>query len=175
MRIKLSKYWWNNLYLFLVLGTSITIALIWFQLRFVVSTGSIPWWVLPLLNSLILLGCLDAALKPWRFLMTMEVHEEVWRSFLFGKLKCEIFTNREIYYAIFDCRESLHTTKKYIAISNTFFVCEKRKPSFFSENRFIDYYDRTKQIIFPYNETTKHLFSVENWICVNKHMGSNVS
>ena len=169
MKIKLSKYWWNNLYVFLILGAVIVVSAIWFQVRFVTPTGSIPWWVIPSLAGLMFLGCMDAALHSWRFLMTMEVHENGWCAFLFGKLKCEVSAKQEVYYAIFDCRESQHTTEKYIAVSNSFFVYEKRRPGFWSENRFIDYYDRTKQIIFPYNETTQCLFSIENWICVNSH------
>lgn len=172
IRVKLSKYWWGNFYLFAVFGVCIVVATIWFQLRYVIATGSIPWWMLPAIAGLMLLGCVDAALKPWRFLMTMEVHEDVYRAFLFGKLKCEVSAKQRIYYSIFDCRESLYTTRKYIVISNTVFECNKRKPSFFSENRFIDSYDRTCQIIFPYNEMTQHLFAIESWILVNDSAGS---
>lgn len=83
------------------------------------------------------------------------------------KLKCEVFTDRDIFYAIFDCREVNGRINQYIVVSNEMFVFGDRKRTFWSENRFIDYYDRTKQIIFPYDEKTKHLFAIEKWKCVN--------
>ena len=89
------------------------------------------------------------------------------KSFLFGKLKCEIDTNKAVYYAIFKCVETNTNKKEYIAISNEFFQYEERKPTIWSRNTYIDCYDRTKQIIFPYDEKTKQLFLIEKWNCVN--------
>ena len=165
VKIKLSTYWWNNFYFSLGLGLLAEVMIIFFEMNYVSPDEEyrLLLWAMPFVAA----AFLDVAFHPWRFLMTMEINDGVIRSFLFGKLKCEVFTDKEIFYAVFDCRESSFATKKYIAISNEKFVYEERQPSLFSENRFIDYYDRTKQIILPYNENTKHLFRVNHWICVS--------
>ena len=108
------------------------------------------------------------ALMPWKYLMTMEINDNIMRSFLFGRLKCEIDTNKVVYYAIFKCLESNTNTRNYIVISNEIFQYEEKKATMWSRNTYIDRYDRTKQIIFPYDDKTKFLFPIENWIKVNE-------
>lgn len=126
MKIKLSHYWWYNLYFILGLGVIFEIILSYLLIG---STSE----EFKMLVGVMLFYCvcfLDVAFRSWRFLMTMEIKEGAISSFLFGKLKCEVFVDREIFYAIFDCRESLWRTNKYIAISNEIFTCETRKATF---------------------------------------------
>ena len=168
MRMKLSPYWWNNLYFLFSIGIVAEIFMLWFYFRYCASGNEPPYAFVFMI--LIALAIVSTALAPWRFLMTMELRVEVFRAFLFGKLKCEVFTDKEIYYAIFKCYESATVIKTYIAISNEMFQCNKKKPTFWSANRFIDYYDREKQIIFPYTEETKHLFATSKWTCINQEL-----
>lgn len=165
MKIKLSQYWWNNLYLSLGLGFLTEVLILYFELNYVSPDEEfrLLLWAMPF----VAVAFLDVAFHPWRFLTTMEIDGNVIRSFLFGKLQCEVFTDKEIYYAVFDCRESSFSTKKYIAISNEKFFFTERKPSLFSENRFIDYYDRNKLIILPYNDAVIESISMDHWTCIS--------
>ena len=164
LKVKMSRYYWIALYVFLIMGSIVEIGLTCFFLRY----GSFEDPVLDIFFMLfipLMLGFV--ALLPWKYLMTMQVEETVIRSFLFGKLKCEVYTNREVYYALFRCRETNTNSRDYIAISNEMFIYKEGKRTFWSTNTFIDRYDRTKQIIFPYDEKTKHLFPLEKWTRVN--------
>ena len=88
------------------------------------------------------------------------------RSFIFGKLKCEVNMEHKVFYVVFKCNESNTNTKTYIAMSNDKFTYEEKKRSFWSTKTFIDYCDMNKIIVCPYDEKTKKLFPVEKWIDV---------
>lgn len=160
MKIKVSKYWWRNLYIMAVLWVIIELVLIYLMI------GSIreDKMIVASLMVIYTIICVYAALVPPKvFFMSIEIQENLIKSFLFGGLKCEVFTEREVYYAIFNARESMFTTSKYIAISNEPFHLKKNKRG----GNFLGNFDRKKQIILPYNEMTQHLFVIEKWICVN--------
>ena len=155
---KLSPYWWANFWFL----SALTIAVeIWLLLL----AGEVLLLPMVLIALMFLIG----ALHPWRFLMTMEVREGVFRSFLFGRLCCQVFTDRPVYYAVLEFDEHFSIDKPYIAISNHPFRVKPRQTDRMPlrSDRFIDYYDRNAVILFPRNEQTEELFPLERWHRVN--------
>ena len=163
MKMKLSKYWWKILYAMITLGIVLEIYMTYVYIK--TSSQDFEWFLV--MTFCILCMCSIVPILSKRYLMTMEIYDKVIKSLFFGRLKCEVYTDKEIYYAIFKCKEGNSWTREYIAISNETFVCEQKKPTIWSQNTYIDCYDTTKQIIFPYDNTTKHLFDIEEWIRVN--------
>lgn len=164
MKIKLSKYWWGNAYAMLGQWMVCEIMLLYYLIdcirigciredRMIFIGLMVMWTVFSIFGALA---------PPLVFLMTMEIQDNVMKSFLFGRLKCEVFTDKEIYYVIFDGVEAICRHKTYIAVSNELFLFKKEKRC-----TFLGYYDKTKQIVFPYDEKTKHLFPIEKWTRVN--------
>ena len=92
-------------------------------------------------------------------LATLYVEEDVIRSCLLGKMRCEIRTDRDVYYAIFesDLFQGVRSKGTYLILSN--------EP--FEKDRVIGKkgvrHDTFKQIVLPYNEKTMSLLPVENW------------
>lgn len=157
-RLKLSPYWWANFWLLfgVMLATEV-----WFFLL----VGEVLLISMVLIALMFLVG----ALHPWRFLMTMEVREGGYRSFLFGRQCCEIFADRPVYYAVLEFDEHFSIDKTYIAISNCPFWVNPRQTERMPlrSDRFIDYYDRNAVILFPWNEQTEGLFPLEQWHRIN--------
>ena len=155
---KLSPYWWANFWFL----SAVAIATeIWFLLL----AGELLLFPMVLIALMFLIG----ALHPWRFLMTTEVQEGGFRSFLFGRLCCQVFTDRPVYYAVLEFDEHFSIDKPYIAISNHPFRVKPRQTDGLPlrSDRFIDYYDRNAVILFPRNEQTEGLFPLERWHRVN--------
>lgn len=108
-----------------------------------------------------------------RQMMNIFIEENVICSRQFGKVKCQIHTDRETYYSIFesDYLQGVRARGRYIMFSHEPFVyadCagttsvpDRAYPS-------VARYDVTKQIILPYNEQTIPLLPVENWIRLNR-------
>ena len=92
-------------------------------------------------------------------LATIQIEDNVIRSRLSGKVACEVFTDQDVYYAIFesDLFQGVRSKGTYIILSN--------EP--FEKDRVIGKkgvrYDTSKQIVLPYNEKTMPLLPVENW------------
>ena len=95
-------------------------------------------------------------------LATIQIEDNVIRSRLSGKVACEVFTDQDVYYAIFesDLFQGVRSKGTYIILSN--------EP--FEKDRVIGKkgvrYDTSKQIVLPYNEKTMPLLPVENWQAV---------
>ena len=155
---KLSPYWWANFWFLF----GLTIAE---EIAFVLLLGEVLLVPMALFALMFLVG----ALHPWRFLMTMEVRDGVFRSFLFGRLCCQVSTDRPVYYAVLKFDEHFSIQKPYIAISNHPFRVKPRQTDGIPlrSDRFIDYYDRNAVILFPRNEQTEGLFPLERWHRVN--------
>ncbi|MBQ7230771.1 MAG: hypothetical protein IJX04_07745 [Oscillospiraceae bacterium] len=157
-KLKLSHYWWANFwFLFGVMLTA--------EVGFLLLAGEILWIPVVLIALMFLIG----AFHPWRFLMTMEVREGVFRFFLFGRLCCQVYTDRPVYYALLEFDEHFSINKPYIAISNHPFRVRPRQTDRMPlrSDRFIDYYDRNAVILFPRNPQTEGLFPLERWHRVN--------
>lgn len=163
MRIKLSRHYWMLFRIILLVGTVVELNLLY---SIIGDSGPDLVWEIGLMLIYALIFC-GIALLPWKYLMIMEIDNNIMNAYLFGKLKCTIDTDKVVYYAIFSCAETNRNKKTYIAISNDLFQYEEKKATLLSKNTYIDRYDRKKQIIFPYDEKTKFLFSIEKWICVN--------
>ena len=92
-------------------------------------------------------------------LATIRIEDNVIRSRLSRKVACEVFTDQDVYYAIFesDLFQGVRSKGTYIILSN--------EP--FEKDRVIGKkgvrYDTSKQIVLPYNEKTMPLLPVENW------------
>ena len=92
-------------------------------------------------------------------LATIRIEDNVIRSSLSRKVACEVFTDEDVYYAIFesDLFQGVRSKGTYIILSN--------EP--FEKDRVIGKkgvrYDTSKQIVLPYNEKTMPLLPVENW------------
>lgn len=160
MKIKLSKYWWGNLYIMLVQWVIMEFILLHFLIdsfhedKVIFGTLMIVWSFLSVYAALS---------PPIVFFSTMEIQGYVVKSFLFGKLKCQVSLAERVYYVIFNSKESMFRNKTYIAISN-------RPFKFKVETKgctFLGYYDKRNQIVLPYNDETKYLFPVEEWININ--------
>jgi len=174
MKIKLSNYWFKNLYgQLLIYGVFITY--LFYKIgrenaELIKANDSIIYYlfhiIFPIIWGIIVLDV--GVIMPRKFLRTISIEKDKFISTFFGKYKCEVSRKQPIYYVIFDCKESnFGGVKRFFAVSNEKFVYEVRKPNWRSENRFIDYYDSTKQIIFPYNQETEKLIDYDNWIHVN--------
>lgn len=157
-KLKLSHYWWANFwFLFGVMLTA--------EAGFLLLAGEILWIPVVLIALMFLIG----AFHPWRFLMTMKVREGGFRSLLFGRLCCQVYTDRPVYYALLEFDEHFSINKPYIAISNHPFRVRPRQTDRMPlrSDRFIDYYDRSAVILFPRNAQTEGLFPLERWHRVN--------
>ena len=160
MKIKLSKYWWGNLYIMLVQWIIMELILLYFLIdsfyedKIIFGTLMIVWSFLSIYAALS---------PPIVFFCTIEIQGYLVKSFLFGKLKCQVSLTERVYYVIFNSKESMFRNKTYIAISN--------KPFEFKVETkgctFLGYYDKRNQIVVPYNDETKYLFPVEKWININ--------
>lgn len=75
---------------------------------------------------------------------------------LLGKKICEVDLNEKIYQARFYVRFQFQPERKFVAVSNEPFVCERRQKSLF-EKKFYGTYDRKKVIVFPYDEKAASL------------------
>lgn len=162
MKLKLSKFYWINLYTMVGIGIVIEIGM---SNLFGEASGEefILKVCLMLFNFLILSFI---SFSRWKYLLTLKIDERVISSFLFGKLICKVFMEKEVYYALFKCRESNTNTKDYIAISNEWFVYDDKKSLFGPGKTFIDRHDISRIIVLPYNGKTKHLFAIEKWTSV---------
>lgn len=82
---KLSPYWWANFWFLLAMALAAEAGLLFIYLNwewpkedlFLIPAVFMPCVILVFLLS---------ALHPWRFLMTIEADNGVYRSFLFGRL-----------------------------------------------------------------------------------------
>ena len=84
MKIKVSKYWWRNLYIMAVLWVIIELVLIYLMI------GSIreDKMIVASLMVIYAIICVYAALVPPKvFFMSIEIQEKLIKSFLFGGLK----------------------------------------------------------------------------------------
>ena len=89
-------------------------------------------------------------------------------SFLFGKIRCEICMDQEVYYTIFenDMLQGVRQWGRYIIISNEPFMyseCAGAMECLDTVLQSAVHYDETRQIILPYDKRTIPLLSVEKW------------
>lgn len=155
MKIRLAKYIWVNLYFCLCITIVYYIFIIDLLLDSVFSMVGVDLiWNIAFL-SFGMLPLLVIVVPRWRAFTTISILPGRVQSHLFRKLKCEVDTSKEVYYAIFEANiEKLAGgAAKYIAISNIPFPYQSS----------IDCYDLSKQIILPYKEGIK-LYSPEKWI-----------
>ena len=117
---------------------------------------------LPGLTFLVLLCGLMPVLfwVPYRKKMAaITIEENVIRSRLFGKMACEVFTDWDVYYTVFesDLFQGVRSRGTYIILSNEPF--EKEQVIGQKGVR----YDASRQIVLPYTEKTMPLLPVEYW------------
>ena len=92
-------------------------------------------------------------------LATIQIEENVIRSCLSGKVECEICTDRDVYYTVFesDLFQGVRSRGTYILLSN-----EPFEKDWVTGKKGVRY-DTSRQIVLPYNEKTMPLLPVENW------------
>ena len=155
MKIKLSKSFWSNFYAMIVCFAFLEVTLFHWLLD---SSGGKRIIVLSLMLCITFcLGSATLGQGRWKYLMIVTVKDFTIRSFLFGNQKCEVYLDRQIYYAVFKCLVSNSHSEKFIALSNEPFLYEEKKATAWSRNTYIECHDVTQQIILPYNEKTKQL------------------
>ena len=99
---------------------------------------------------------------------------EIWiegnviRSVLFGKIRCEICMDQDVYYTVFenDMFQGVRQWGRYIIISNEPFMyseCAGAMEHLDTVLQSAVRYDETRQIILPYDKRTTPLLSVEKW------------
>lgn len=168
MKTKLSRYWWNNLFFLTVVGLIAEGIMLWF----IVYTSFDPEIItfMGIMMPIVLVIFCVTVLTPWRFLLTMKEDDELYHAYLFGKEICKVSKDRMIYYAIVEFEEHLGFEQRYIAISNFPFVLKEKSNAFIplKSNRFIDYYDKSKQILYRYDATVAATFPIDKWVCVGK-------
>ena len=167
MKVKLAPQLWRDLWLCTALGLGgfLFLVYVFFGPVDVFDREDAAVGVLLALANL-------CFVLPWvvhrKMLVTIQIEDNVIRSWRFGKMKCEIRTDREMYYTIFEdftftgakCRAS------YIVLSNEpfmFFQCAGSKGVLDLDHPSASLYDMSKQIIAPYNKKTIPLLPVENW------------
>ena len=167
-KLTLSPYYWANFWLLLMLTIVVEAGLVWIYLSWELSDEDLLWIPVVFIPAVVLLF-LMAALHSWRFLMTMEVDGCVFRSFLFGRQCCEVFTDQPVYYALIEFDEHYSISKSYIAVSNSPFRVKPKSTAVIPlrSDRFIDYYDRASIILFPLNAQTEGIFPLNQWYRIN--------
>ena len=92
-------------------------------------------------------------------LATIRIEDNVIRSWLSRKVECEVCTDGDVYYAIFDSDlfQGVRSKGTYIILSNDPFA----KDQVIGKKGVR--YDTSKQIVLPYNEKTMPLLPVEYW------------
>ena len=170
MKTKLSRYWWSNLYFMSAVGLIAEGIMMWFIVFTSFDSEAISF--MSIMMPVVLIIFYNCALTPWRFLMTMKEDNECYRSYLFGKEICKVYKDRMIYYAIVEFEEHLGFEKRYIAVSNAPFQLRNKSDAFIPlrSDRFIDYYDRSKQILYCYDVTVADMFPIEKWTCVGEQV-----
>ena len=158
MKIKLAPHLQINVYF--CLGLSIVYYLVLVYLFYDIGFAIVR--DLPGLAFLVLICGLLPVLYwiPYRKkLATIQIEENVIQSRLFGKMECEVCTDRDVYYTVFesDLFQGVRSRGTYIILSNESF--EKDQVIGKKGVR----YDTSKQIVLPYNEKTMPLLPVENW------------
>lgn len=158
MKIKLAPHLQINVYF--CLGLSIVYYLVLVYLFYDIGFAIVR--DLPGLAFLVLICGLLPVLYwiPYRKkLATIQIEENVIQSRLFGKMECEVCTDRDVYYTVFesDLFQGVRSRGTYIILSNESF--EKDQVIGKKGVR----YDTSKQIVLPYNEKTMPLLPVEYW------------
>ena len=105
-----------------------------------------------------------------RFLTYVKINRDKMESFIFRKSLCKVDCREKVYYAIFDGRESLYSTVKYIAVSNEpFEYYDVPRFQFFKAKKpFLSTYDIKKVIVVPYHKETIPVLPIEEWINVRE-------
>ena len=126
------------------------------------------WWTN--LFFLTVVGLIAEGTMLWFIVYTSFDPETITFTYLFGKEICRVSKDRMIYYAIVEFEEHLGFEQRYIAISNFPFVLKEKSNAFIplKSNRFIDYYDKSKQILYRYDATVAATFPIDKWVCVGK-------
>ena len=158
MKIKLAPHLQINVYF--CLGLSIAYYLFLVYVFFDVGMAVLMKRAVIVVFAL-LFGMLPVAnwLPHMDRMATIWINQYSIRSYLFGRMQCEVRTDGYVYYAIFDSDmfQGVRCRGRYIIISNEPFsnvqsLTVKRAK-----------YDQSRQIVLPYNEKTMPLLPVENW------------
>ena len=168
MRIVVSLYWRiNNAFACFMCFILICVT-VWLIRTQSVSNSSDD--IVIILYTIFYLGlCSFFMLPSVRFMTYVKINEDEIASYLFKKSLCKVDCREKVYYAIFDGRENLTKTKKYIAISNkTFEYYDAPHLRIFHSDRkpFLGTYDIKKQIVIPYNYKTIPVLPIDGWINV---------
>ena len=160
MKVRLSNFYWSVFcYMVFCLIVVQSMCLYW---SWGVSKEDIITNMLVVFPHYILLPWI--ALQRWKFLTTIQIDENRIRSFLFGRLKCEVDVQKKVYYRVFKCIETHNQPRDYIAISNEEFAYVEKKRSNWYNNSFIDCCDIKRIIILPYDkQSIKSLLHIEEW------------
>lgn len=158
MKIIVSPYW--NKTIKILLSIDVFVALFAFML--LVNDCAI--------EGLLILGgyaLLCLLITAWifygtrRLLTKVVVTELSFESVLINKKQCRVERNKEIYYMIFRCAESVYSGHQFILISNNPFEYKTEEKIF--SKKIISYYDIKSQILMPYDDTTSKLFDLNSW------------
>ena len=101
-------------------------------------------------------------------LATVWIDESVIKSCRFGKMKCEVFTERDMYYSVFESNsfQGVRQWGRYIILSNEPFMYSECAGAMEHLDMVLQSavcYDETRQIILPYDKRTIPLLPVEKW------------
>ncbi len=117
MRIVVSLYWRINNAFACFMCFMLICVTVWSVSSQSVSNLSDD--IVIILLTIFYLGLFSFFMLPSVRLMTdVKINEDEIASYLFKKSLCKVDRKERIYYAVFDGRENLTITKKYIAISN---------------------------------------------------------
>ena len=157
MKINMWKIYLNGIVCFLTLGAVVIIGSVVYTVYHYTGGGADD---LILLFIGVPMGILIVAfpfLVNYRNITRILISDDRYVAYsLLGKKICEVDLNEKIYQARFYVRFRFQTERKFVAVSNEPFVCERRRKSLF-EKKFYGTYDRKKVIVFPYDEKAASL------------------
>lgn len=154
MTIQLSPYWRITTIFMWALAGFILIGV--FLFHACLGSGKVMW-------PIVLSGIFGIALTfllplmRWKALLSVELTDKTITSYYFGKEKCAISTEKEIYYSFFEDTVALCRTNKCILVSNELFSpLEPDVPHML-------FFDAETQIAIPYDEKTMPFIKMDEW------------
>lgn len=167
MKISMFKFYKTSIIVGLVYGSIVLIGSIIISVYY--ATGNIlDDCILPICGiTLALLGGLSPALINVRQLNHVYLdHERCISYSLLRQKLCQVNYNEYVFYSFFDVRFAYAPPVKFIAISNMPFKCEQNPKSIF-DKKFYGYYDRSRIVIFPYDDKVASFLNLDDWKKIN--------
>lgn len=163
MKIGLLKYYKSNFICFLMLGVCIIVGAIIFTFYYYQGEGLDDFIMLFLAVPIGIVISLFPILISYKQLNFVYLENDMCVSYsLLKKKLCQVNYNERVFYSFFDVKFAYAPVVKFIALSNTPFLC-KQNPESFLEKKFYGTYDNTRIIVFPYDKQVAQRLNIDDW------------